>query len=440
MKLFPFPQGRTVERRGNVLLVVIVINSIIGLALASYLTLVSNQNRAVARSQVWNSALTVAEAGAEEALTHCYNNYASNMAANGWAISGTAYFKSNAMQTASPAASLAGSMALLDGFYTVAITTNLPYVITSTGFYPMPGSSGYLSRTIRVTTRNLGVFFGSIVVKNNIDMNGNNVTTDSYDSTDPAKSTLGKYDAAKAGDKGDVACINGLTDSLSVGNANVWGHVFTGPSGTVNVGANGSVGEVSWQQAGKTGLEPGWWQNDLNFSLPDVQVPFTSAAPPAGGLVGLLSYNYVLGNGNYKMSNLGNDVVVTGNAVLYVTDNIKFNPSDVLRILPGASLRLYCAAGTAIFSAIDNQNTDPSTFVYYGLPSNLYLTVKGQNPWIGRIYAPNAQFTLNGTAVVHGSVVAQSAKMTGNAAIHYDESQINQLPSRGFIAVNWEEL
>jgi hypothetical protein len=291
-----------------------------------------------------------------------------------------------------------------------------------------------------VTTKNLGVFFGAIVVKDRVDLNGNNVMTDSYDSTDPSKSTLGKYDVNKAGDKGDVASLLGLSDTLAVGNANIWGHVLTGPSGNITVGPSGAVGDVAWQKTGKSGLESGWWLNDLNVTMPDAQAPFTNATPPKSGTVGTTSYNAVLGNGNYSISQLANNVIVTGNAVLYVSDEIKFTGTDGITIMPNASLTIYCAAPSATFGAIDNKNSDPMSFQFYGLNSNTSIGVKGQNPWIGVVYAPYAQFTLNGSAAIFGSVVAKSVTLIGNAAVHYDESLINKLPSRGFIATSWAEL
>src|SRR3954466_13023751 len=98
MKTFTKVQFRD---RGNVLFSVIAISGIIGLALATNLTLVSNQNRAVVRSQTWNASLAVAEAGVEESLTHLYNDYATNMTANGWTSSASIYFKSNAVDNTS---------------------------------------------------------------------------------------------------------------------------------------------------------------------------------------------------------------------------------------------------------------------------------------------------------------------------------------------------
>src|SRR5213596_1593734 len=78
---------------GGVLLSTVVITGLLGLALGAYLMLVTNENQLVVRSQVWNAALPVAEAGVEEALTHCYNNCNNNMTSSGWALSGGNYVK-----------------------------------------------------------------------------------------------------------------------------------------------------------------------------------------------------------------------------------------------------------------------------------------------------------------------------------------------------------
>ena len=77
--------------------------------------------------------------------------------------------------------------------------------------------------------------------------------------------------------------------------------------------------------------ELNWWVNDLNISLSDV-------VPASGGK--LRGVSYILGNGNY-MPKLDGETLVTGNAVLYVTDLIKFGASESLTILPGASLTIH---------------------------------------------------------------------------------------------------
>src|ERR1044071_9023874 len=70
------------ESQGSVLLVTLLTSVIIGIGLASYLTLVSSQNYSTMRSLAWNTATPLAEAGIEEALTHLNDD--SNLTANYW--------------------------------------------------------------------------------------------------------------------------------------------------------------------------------------------------------------------------------------------------------------------------------------------------------------------------------------------------------------------
>lgn len=431
------------QTRGNTLFATIVITAIIGLALAAYLTLTTNQNQLVIRSQVWNSAMPVAEAGLEEALTHCYWNFPTNMVAESWYHYNGQYFKANMVGDGG----LNGpgrrwGQLRENGFFNVTITSNTPlsFTVTSTGHFLMPGADGWVDRTVRVSATNMPVFVGPMVLRDKVDMNGNNVLTDSYDSTDDNKSTLGKYDPTKAGDNGDIACMSGMRNSFGVGNANIWGRVLTGPSGVVEVGPGGAVGSVAWQRGGNSGIEPGWWQTDLNYSMPATTAPFTSGLAPGSGTIGTNYYDNVLGSGNYVLTKLQDNTIVTGNAVLYVTGDIKMATDEKLVIAPGASLKLYCGSSGAVFGYIDNQNTNPNTFIYYGLPVNKTIDLQGQDGLIGCFYAPEASLTLNGHSTLYGSIVASGAKLNGNAAIHYDESLRKVLPRRGFIITAWNEL
>src|SRR5262245_24214099 len=195
--------------QAGILLVALCTTAIIGVALITYLQLVTNQNQLVTRSQTWNICMPVLEAGIEEALAHCNANYQTNMTADGWTRSGSCFALTNWLD---------------DCYYEVTISTNLPYEIVSRGYCPMTANFGYVSRAVKVTTVTPGLFTQALVFLDNLDLKGNNVKADSYDSTDPAKSTLGLYDPLKVGDKGDVSFMAGVTDTLKVGNANIWGH------------------------------------------------------------------------------------------------------------------------------------------------------------------------------------------------------------------------
>ena len=57
----------------------------------------------------------------------------------------------------------------------------------------------YITRAVRVNLMRDPLYVKALAVKEGIELNGNNITTDSYDSS------VGPYNALTAGDKGDVA-------------------------------------------------------------------------------------------------------------------------------------------------------------------------------------------------------------------------------------------
>jgi hypothetical protein len=351
-----------------------------------------------------------------------YND--SNLVSNGWQSQGTQY------RLTQP---------LGDGKFTVSISKAWPAEIISEGFFPMPASSKLVSRRIRVGTTNVSVFFSALNVRASIELNGNNVLVDSYDSSDDKKSTNGKYDPLKAGDDGNVVAAQGLKDSLYIGNADVYGHIYTGPDAIVRTGPNGGIGSHQWR-AGHNGIEDGWWVKDFNISFPDVQLPYSSAPIAGGGSYNGTAYDFVLGDGNWMSSQLYGKTVVTGNATILVTDNIDYGGGS-LEIMPGASLKIYMAGNTTFIGTTVNANRSATNLTYYGLPTNQHVDIKtGGAAFTGAIYAPQAELFINGNNDLYGGAVVKSARLVGNAAVHLDASLQIQVPSRGLIIRSWDEL
>ena len=279
----------------SALVLVMVMGGILCLFVVYYLSLVEQQNKLNARSQAWNIAIAVSEAGIEEGLEAINNVNGFN--ATEWAYDGTYYIRTN---------SLVG-----DNSYVVYIkgpTATTPE-ITSRAYVPLPAfaaapsltmfaqvnsgipAAGGLSRAVRVTcSKNpSSLFTAAMVSKHAIDLKGNGVLTDSYDSSNPAKSTDGRYDSNKyKGDRGDVATNDGII--VGVGNANIYGKLHTGPDGGFGMGPNGGVGTHDWQaqpqNVGK--LEPGYFAQDANFTFPETSLPTNTASyltPQPGDVV-----------------------------------------------------------------------------------------------------------------------------------------------------------
>src|SRR2546421_4855325 len=74
------------QPQGSILLVTMLTAFIVGMALASYLTLVSVQNQSTLRSLSWNSSVPAMEAGGEQGLTALQYFGTTNLLAGGWSL------------------------------------------------------------------------------------------------------------------------------------------------------------------------------------------------------------------------------------------------------------------------------------------------------------------------------------------------------------------
>jgi hypothetical protein len=564
---------------GNTLTATLFSTVIIGFVLASYMTLVSSLNYKNMRSQAWNSAISVIEAGIEEALTHLNVNGITNLdkAGEGWTkLTNGDYYKRGDFGGQSR--------------FEVTITPNINPVIVSRGFVPVPEnnirfynhffattgltqdeSNPLVRRTVRVTASKNALFVKAMVARDTIDINGNNVETDSFDSTDPDHSTNGRYDVTKRKDNGDVASNTNIINSVNVGNANIYGRVSTGPGGSVAVGANGAVGSAAWHDAGNNGTQPGYFTDDMNVSFPVVDEPFDGGGlppemgvpvvttdynvttaeqistgypdsfngsvltntqtittsvypdpvppggvstniqtvfttsrtyPEAGTYVGTVTtrevtdgpqsgrgtwydfnkitgyeynytaviynywtsttnityftntYAYALGDGNYSLSSLimsGNDttektMIVTGDAVLYVTGDVSITGNASIVIAPGASLKLYVAGSSAklLGNGVINETGYAHNFMYYGLPSNSSLELDGNGEILAAVYAPDTDFTLGGGGSGEldfvGASVTKTVKLNGHFKFHYDEFLSRWGPDGKYVVTSWDEV
>lgn len=452
--------------RGSALFIALIVTGLVGFVLAAYLSLLGAQNATTMRSQAWNATIPVIEAGVEDALTHLNAHGTSNLLCDGWSQAGNLYWMQRSIG---------------DNYYVVMITnwfgggSNNSPIIDSRGFISTPilvassdatllaqvaGSpstaSAVLGRGVLVCTIKNALFSKGMVAKGQIDLKGNNIASDSFDSSDPNASTGGRYDATKRKGNGDIATDSGVTNSLNVGNANIMGHLSTGPGGSVDIGPNGSVGDTNWVSSGKKGIEnSSFVKNDMNVDFKDVPTPTapTGWFSPASGIVGITPYKYLIpASGYYSMSSLNmssTDVmrITAGSTVtLYVSGNISMSGQAAIIIDPGASLKLYVGGASASIGGqgVVNSNGTAQSFSYNGLPSNTTLSMGGNAAFAGTIYAPSADLTLGGggstTYDFLGASITKTVTMNGHFNFHYDEALAKFGPSSGFIVTSWNEM
>jgi hypothetical protein len=454
--------------RGNMLIVTLVIIGVAGLAIVSYLTLVSQQTRVTARGQTWNSCLAVAEAGVEDALAHLNKNGIGKpkLDAGEWNKSGTGGNTVYAVQR-----DFSG------GYYVVSIKPGARPVITSTGFLKAPlayatDNKGketpvFLSRTLTVQCRTLGRYTKAIVAKNKVNLNGKYVKVDSFNSYDTNFSTWttngwGVYDTNKISDHGDVAVISGLSDTLNVGNAQVWGKVSTGPDGNLKTNKTVVVGDIAFHNSGAKGVQDGWSSDDANFDMPSVTLPFTAGFLPVGGFVGTNYYDYILASGDYVLNQkLEGKVLVTGQARFLAKQDIIFkdgsSDDDGIEFAPGATLELYVDAKNAKLTGKKDKKKAPlsertafnsggnaTNFLFFGTDKLEKLELSKCDEFVGIVYAPASEVKLKAGSVkyyrchLNGAIIGYDVTLEKNANVHYDENVAN-LAADSYVVESWAE-
>ncbi len=260
------------DESGSLLVSTLVVSGVIGLALAGYLGLVRAQSRAAIRSQMWNSLVPTMEAGVEEALAHLAKNGLTNVFGDGWAKEGALAVRSRQFG---------------DGRYVVSISTNSTTTptIECAAYVPTPmgvngNTSTDIARAVRVTTRAGGALFSGLVGINGIKITGNHNFCDSYDSLSAP------YSTATRRDKCEILTNASGNKCMDLSHILLYGYARTGPGGQASLNScAGAVGDLSWINAGNTGIQAGHLSQDMNMTFPEVTLPFTSGITPSGGTV-----------------------------------------------------------------------------------------------------------------------------------------------------------
>jgi len=322
--------SKKLNQAASALLVVMVLGGILCLSVIYYLSLIQQQNTLSIRSQAWNVAIAISEAGIEEGLQAVNSGAYDTWNQSGslyWRVQtlpeGHRYFVTNDLSSANAPVITARAYVQLP-----ALAANTPATFFAT-VGATAANPGVITRAVRATCgRNpTSLFTAAMVSKHAIDLMGNGVLTDSFDSSNPAKSTSGKYDPSKyRGDFGDVATNDGII--VGVGNANIYGKLHTGPKGGYDLGPNGGVGTHAWQAANGGGMQPGYFLQDANFTFPDTTLPDTTGyLTPQPGDYAVTVYSYT--SNSTTTATLPNPLpwgTITTNPVSYTTVSVYPNP------------------------------------------------------------------------------------------------------------------
>lgn len=449
--------------RGNILLITLLTALVIGMSLVSYLLLVNNESRSVSRSQLWNQSLVVAEAGVEDGLAFI-NQYAGSDNIAAW--TGTAAANNWTVSVSNP--NVYYTKRYLDAahttYYTVYVTNNGSYSpsVRATGFVPGPkwvSGAAPLSRTVVIQAKTDMLFNAAMAAIGAIDLKGNGIATDSFDSN--ATNWPGYWTNTIRKPGGDVETDSTITN-FTLGNANIAGRARTGPGGGYSIQANGSVGDLAWVDAGTSGIEPGWFSDDMNVTFKDPILPTITQLPAAGTGMGGSGvapdgnpYAHVftslaVNNGYYSVNDNG-DIYVGTNITLmiHVLPSVStFSPNNLVVAGTGSSAaKLICyvdCPACTLGSGDYTESRIAGNMVFYGTPTCTTLNYKGNGDFTGAMYFPRADFQLagggNGILDFVGSSVTKTVQMNGHYHFHFDEALRKINPNNAYVAAAWVEV
>jgi len=304
---------------------------------------------------------------------------------------------------------------------------HMPQIARTIQVMAAPSSASKFKRALLVST--LLSFSGSAY-------------TDSFDSSDPAKSTNGQYDPTKRQENGDVA-VNANGDASNFRNVNVYG-------------AAASKGGTIQNQTNVTGAKT----NNFDEVIDPVLAPSPwSTTPSTPNIINNPTGGMTLGAGNYKLSSitisqdtnpllLGNSSWTPGQPLvevnIWVTGETKVQGSGFIRQWPGTVVHMYVEGNVSITgSGFVNQTNKAENLIISGIdPSGTTtptIILSGSATFIGVLDAP--KFALTASATFIGSAIAKTASITGGGGFHYDEDLANMggKPGNSYRFLSWVE-
>jgi hypothetical protein len=447
-------------RRGTVLLVAVLFSVMIAVAISGYLRLTTTVLKMSQRAIGNNAAVNLAETGLEEAMWSINQTVAGNASAwSGW------YVQANTgTRTISGFDLGQGVTGKVRVYVSNTATSGAAPFIIARATVTLPNGQGDIEKYLKVTLSLRSTFANGLVAKRTISFSGNSASVDSYNSS------KGAYNAALGGgsfnknDNGSAGSLAVTVDALSVGNADIWGHVAVGTSDTsgLSVGSNGTVGPFGTAQ-GTVVASSVTTNFTANFS--DTTAPTTSGYAiaslgsdtlPRGGDMPASDGKYYYSVGGISLSgNSGNVLHIAADkkVVIVLTPTtgtaVDVKGSASIQLDNSSStLAIYTEADVSIAGGGAVNSGNPANFMLYGTrassaSSKQSIAISGNGNLSGVVYAPNAALSIKGGGTsggIYGAMIGDTVTLTGNDAFHYDEALSTLTDGNPYGISNWDEL
>jgi len=284
------------------------------------------------------------------------------------------------------------------------------------------------SRTIEVIVKpnSNALWTRAVTLNGQIDMSGSSYI-DSFDSSNPFKSTNGLYDSSKRQSNGDVGTLASTGSDLK--SMYVYGSLtYSGPIPS-------NAGNVQGQKSTPFNAQitpvtsPGWtsgYTDKGTFSGSDTIPAGTKASPakykytsltvPGGGVYTLSAPNTGTDN-NYVEIWITGKLTTSGSGYIVVSSGVNaiFHVGDDITVSGGSTL-----------GPLVNQNGRAASVTINGYGgAGSKATISGSGAILAVVNAPNYAVTISGSGSFHGAVIGNTMSLSGSGGFHFDESLNN---------------
>jgi hypothetical protein len=425
------------DRRGQSLLIAVILvfaATIVTVGTASYIL---HEQRMSRNSAGWVESLHVAEAGVEDAINEFYKAASYDLTAwVGWSNKTTnASIKVLGYTDVNPDSPTPWRQ--------YSVTANLDtYEIAASSRVELARFTNLLGRAVAVMLEPdySSPFEAAMLAKSYI-KHGGHASVDSFDSSDPLKSTNGQFDEYKRQTNGDIVtiCTDPEAAVFATGSGVLYGDLVAGIGGGVKVSGN-------YTNLGAVG-------SGAETDISDVIVPMdTTLTDPPIQMSGNDSETIVV-NGNKDMSvsyikATGGDLRVEGHGTLrlYIEGDFSISGSATMTISnspPTSNLKVEIYANDEVFlNSCVNETGNAANLGIYGTATCDDVHYTGDSQFTGFMYTPYASYEFSGQGDFVGAVVANTIDVTGTGNFHYDEAlaDLNMPFLLGYRVVSWKEL
>jgi hypothetical protein len=467
----PTLRARGGSEAGSTVLAALAILAVTLIAVGTALNESSNRFRTSYQSSRWSEASQAAEGGAEIALMSAQKN---SWVADGWSAapgaSGTAAVtKTVTLDSGGPGTGPISARMSVDK---VNLSGTDWLRIRATGIANLSGgarpgndprdimlrklnlrkdrftgaavTTPQATRTVEILAEPVGKppFVRTFKLDKKLNMGGSS-KIDSFDSSDPTKSTNGYYDVSKRQSHGDIG-INDTQGASDLKNNDVYGDVaYSGPAiqntgnvhGAVTTPFNDPVTAVLapiWTTynptpgsiTGNATLTGGTQSSPARYKVSTLNVPGGKTVTLASHAAGQDSYIEVWITGDMTTAGGGQIVQQAGVHVTYhVEGNIAISGSS------------FNAPSARAADNVINAITPPA-----GTPRT--VSVSGNGTFTGAINAPGSDVTVSGSGEIVGAMIGKTMLLSGSGDVHFDEALkkfMGSAPKTGYRVASWVE-